>query len=72
MYSAGLLFCPSCYRMTEFATDAMPRPGYYPAAECVVCEFEYAEGVVSDAVRAEAIEKIRAERIQNAPRSRRR
>lgn len=72
MYSAGLLFCPSCYRRVEFATETMPRPGHYPAAECVVCGYEFDEGVVSDEIRAEAIEQLRAEKIQNAPGGRRR
>ena len=71
MYSAGLLWCPSCYRLTEFVCEVMPRPGHYPACECVVCQYEFAEGVVDDDTRAEAIAKMRAERLRMYPGRRR-
>lgn len=72
MYSAGRLFCPRCYSMQEFVCEAMPRPGSYPACECYVCSYEFGEGVIDDKTRAEAVEQMRAERVQNAPGGRRR
>ncbi len=67
MYSAGIMFCPgACYRRTEFVCEAMARPGQYPACECIVCGYEFAEGVVSDERRAQAIEDLRREQIEHA------
>lgn len=66
MYAAGRLHCPSCFGMRMFFCEAMPRPGTYPECECGTCGYVFAEGVVSDEVRAEAIEKMRAERVRRA------
>jgi len=66
MYSAGTMFCPRCYRRIEFVCEAMPRPGNYPDCECIVCGYVFAEGVVSDDLRAQAIEDLRHEQIEHA------
>ena len=66
MFSAGTMFCPRCYRRTEFVCEAMPRPGSYPACECIVCGYEFAEGVIPDERRAQAIEDLRREQIEHA------
>jgi len=66
MFSAGLLQCPRCVRRTEFYVETMARPGAYPEAFCCACDYRFAEGVVSDDLRAQAIEDLRREQIEHA------
>ncbi|MCR9161181.1 MAG: hypothetical protein ACE37F_13050 [Nannocystaceae bacterium] len=53
-------------RTTEFYVEAMARPGLYPDAFCCACDFCYAEGVVPDERRAQAIEDLRREQIEHS------